>query len=514
VVLALAPGALGQSAAASAATPTKPAVRGPVGWDTFRRLDRLPTIREGVHTRQVSSADPTGGNDDGYTGRWSCMHPLSQGCLLARHRGPGELESVWSAGAHYGDVSGAGHLRIELDGRMVVDAPFQDIVDGRLGGAFVSPLVQNAGDSSGGFSVDVPMPFRHEMRVFTEANPGYYHVVYRTFDRALGIRTFTRQSVAPDVLAELHRAGRRDPKPPMGHPVRLRRTFALRAGRDITLARLRGSGAITTLGLRLRRLGHSEPGARGTPPITDALRGLRLLASFDGRQTVNAPLGEFFGSGLGRARVRALLFAMDPRAGGWATSWWPMPYGGRAVVRLRNASHSDVAAGDLRLTAARSPRWRAALGPRGNAGLFHARGHRGPTRPDAPWTLLRARGTGTFTGVTVTMEGPAPPRYLEGDEQGFVDGARRPALEGTGTEDFFGGAWYFYERLFSLPLTGYPRKGVSGPICQAASCTTAYRLMVADAVPFRRSLHYVLEHGDRNSVPAVYGSTAYWYARP
>jgi hypothetical protein len=111
------------------------------------------------------------------------------------------------------------------------------------------------------------------------------------------------------------------------------------------------------------------------------------------------------------------------------------------------------------------------------------------------------------------MEGASPPRYLEGDEQGWVDGTLRPQLQGTGTEDFFGGGWYFYDRLFSLPLSGFSAHATQGRDCPTPTCNTAYRVMVGDAVPFARSLRYVIEHGAANAEDAVYGSTAYWYAR-
>jgi hypothetical protein len=37
--------------------------------------------------------------------------------------------------------------------------------------------------------------------------------------------------------------------------------------------------------------------------------------------------------------------------------------------------------------------------------------------------------------------------------------------------------------------------------------------MIADAVPFTRSIRYQIEHGLHNSESAIYSSTAYWYER-
>jgi Protein of unknown function (DUF2961) len=234
---------------------------------------------------------------------------------------------------------------------------------------------------------------------------------------------------------------------------------------------------------------------------------------FDGRRTVDVPVGEFFGSGLGPARVRSLLFALDEDPHGWASSWWPMPFRRSAVVTLRNASRTPIRAAEVRLTAARSGRWRTALRPDGDAGYFHAYGRRGATKRGRDWTFLRTRGAGTFMGVTQTMAGPDPPYYLEGNERAWVDGSVRPLIQGTGTEDFYLGGWYFYKRTFTEALSGSPVLGSPATGCPRPTCRTAYRLLVADAVPFDRSIRYEIEHGPRNEVKALYGSTAYWYQR-
>lgn len=456
-----------------------------------------------MRTYQVSSADPTGDNDDGFTGRYSCLRQVRAGCLLVDHRGAGELDSVWTPGPFFGDLTRDGRLRIELDGRTVVNAPMQSVVEGKLGSPFSTPVVLTLKQSPGGFSVNLPMTFRRRLRVIVQHNPGYWHVVYRTFASARGITTFRPR---PGGLAGfLRHAGTGDPKPHATVSSPRARSFSAPAGRRVVLARLRGSGEITALRIRLRRFAGSG---------VDAFEHLRLGISFDGRRTVDAPFGEFFGSGLGPALVRSVMFAMNPDPHGWVSAWWPMPYRSSAVLVLDNRSRTSIDAGDVEITSTRSPRWRRALGPGGDAGYFHAWGHSGHTKPGRYWLFLRTRGAGTFMGVTHTMRGSEPPYHLEGNEQGFVDGARRPQLQGTGTEDFYLGGWYWYRRTYTLPLSGSPVFGTPATGCPSGNCRTAYRLMLADAVPFTRSILYRIEHGNRNSVPAVYGSTAYWYQRP
>src|SRR5258708_13063662 len=52
------------------------------------------------------------------------------------------------------------------------------------------------------------------------------------------------------------------------------------------------------------------------------LEGARLQIVFDGQTTVDAPIGEFFGSGLGKYDVRTLMFSVDnvPQAGNYNLS--------------------------------------------------------------------------------------------------------------------------------------------------------------------------------------------------
>ena len=86
--------------------------KGPIGWETYRRLDLLPYVGSGVQTRQFSSFGRDGSNDDGFSGQYSCLRQ-SNGCVIAEDRGPGEVASIWFT-RDGGDVSATGQLTIEL----------------------------------------------------------------------------------------------------------------------------------------------------------------------------------------------------------------------------------------------------------------------------------------------------------------------------------------------------------------------------------------------------------------
>jgi D-arabinan exo alpha-(1,3)/(1,5)-arabinofuranosidase (non-reducing end) len=655
---------------AAAADRDRPDAKGAVGWDIYRRLDRIAELPVGVDTAQFSSFDRRGNNDDGFVGTYTCLRTTADGCVIAEHEGAGEIDSIWFT-RDGGNVSATGNITIELDGETVLDAPLQDVVDGELGPPFVFPLVANADQSSGGVYIKVPMPFRERMRITTDTNPLFQHVTYRRFDDAQGVATFDPADPALDVIERLQQAGTQDPKPARAGAQTATRRFRLEPGRRTTLANLRGPGLIDELQLRLpqvvgppeperveddgrafgrdgeayseftvtidpnnqgvrltRRLdagignqranilvdgvqvaewaplpqqtgcnwadqtvtlpasataGKSEITIRnayvssdndfneftywvdslvnGQPVRTDTvdvgpqstdseqahdytivkqtfegtrnfcytpaegdpeavaasdeiLREARIRIRFDGRRTVDAPLGEFFGSGLGEYDVRALMMAMDTAEDGWYSSWWPMPYGRSAEVELVNGSDQTISQADSRIVHARDRDVEDELEDDGGLGYFHATARRGDTTPGEDWVFLEQQGHGRFVGVTHTMEGRIPAgnrrNYLEGDERVYVDGSQTPQIHGTGAEDFYESGWYFNRGTFTNFANGNPSHEDSAHGCQY-DCTGTYRLMVGDAVPFGSALRFGIEHGPVNDEPGVYGSTAYWY---
>lgn len=657
-------------AAAGSQAASSPGGKGPVGWDTYRHLDLLSQLPRDVQTKQFSSFDRSGGNGD--FGR--CLRQTSDGgCVLAEHTGPGEIDSIWGTNFYQGQSGredGAGNLHVVLDGKTVLNAPWQQIVEGKLGAPFVYPLVADADQSSGGVDIFVPMPFRSSMLVYTDHNPDYYHVTYRDFADANGVSTFDPSDKALDVIAKLQAAGTADPKPAAPGASATNRSFTLAPGQSMQLADLHGPGAISQLrlhipqleapaapttvtddgrafgrdssaysqftvkidpdnqGVRLtRRLdagigaqvadvyvdgqkvaqwqanqaqggcnwldqsvdlpasatagkssitirnvfvsssndfneftywadslvnGTAErtdtvdvgpnhtadeaahnysineetwegvrtycyPPSNATDPAVlasnDVLRNTRLRISFDGKQTVDAPLGQFFGSGLGLSQVKALMYAMDPSAK-TMTSWWPMPYLDRATVELYNGSSHAITAADSSVTSAPDPSVAQQLSPSGDSGYFRATANGGPTTPGQDYVFLHTGGWGKFVGVTESMTGPGSRAYLEGDERVYVDGSRTPQIHGTGTEDFYEGGWYFDRGTFTDPVNGEPlhEGGYAG--CPAGSdCTGTYRSMIEDAVPFGSSITFGIEHGPVDDVQADYSSTAYWYGR-
>jgi hypothetical protein len=502
-------GGLPQAAAAdlrlpAATTPTASTLtKGPIGWDTYRRLDQLPSLPVGVQTQQFASTDPAGDNID-------LNHPLGQtaggSVILAEHSGPGEIDDVWST-MNNGNVTHTGNITVVLDGRTVLDAPEQDVVDGTLGTPFTFPLVANATQSSGGNYIDVPMPFTSSMLVTTTNDPSYYHVDYRTFADASGVATFNPADPASDVVTTLTGAGTKDPKGAQPGQVTAAATVAASPGRTDTVGSFAGPARINAIQIRVPQLS-----AAGAAAANDILQHVRLRITFDGQGTVDAPLGQFFGSGLGATSVQALMIAVDTTTD-TLSAWWPMPYAQQATVSLYNGSSQNLSGGAAHITTAPAPGEALALGPQGQDGYFHATANAQNTVAGQNYPFLTANAWGKFVGVSETMQslGPPPNFYLEGNEQAFVDDSPTPQINGTGTEDFYQGGWYFNKGAFSDPLNGAPAIVSTGSCSNG--CSSAYRMMLADAVPFASSLRFGIQHGPVNTTPAAYSSTAYWYGR-
>ncbi|EUA41917.1 hypothetical protein I549_0345 [Mycobacterium avium subsp. avium 2285 (R)] len=357
-----------------------------VGWDTYRRLDLLPYLSADTQSLQLSSFDRSGGDFDISTGNKNgtggCLAPSGAGCVIAEDHGAGEVDSIWLT-RDGGNLRAIGNIRVELDGQTVLDTPVQSLVDGQLGAPFVWPLVANAGESPGGDYIKVPMPYRRSMRISVESHLEYYHVDYRQFPTAEGVSTFSPADPAVDVLDRFRAAGTVDPKPAAPGEVHSNRVIELPGGAEQTIAESTGPASISALRLYL------------PAPADQPLTGLRLRIEFDGRTTVDSPLGEFFGAGLGPTPVRSLMFAAFPQPDGsmalWC--WWPMPFARSARVSLANTGAGPVSAIAAEVTTTPDARWAGAL----------ASG-RPATSPRAPTPARRSSGR---TGCSPTNRAAA-----------------------------------------------------------------------------------------------------------
>jgi hypothetical protein len=253
-------------------------------------------------------------------------------------------------------------------------------------------------------------------------------------------------------------------------------TIAIKAGASAVLAEARDTSGT------VRRLWMTIPDR--SPRM---LRGLRLDMYWDGaaRPAVSAPLGDFFGVGLGRmAKFESALFS-NPEGRSF-NCVVPMPFRTGMRIVMTNESGTDLPElfYDINYT----------LGDRHppNMLYFHAHFRReNPTRLREDYEILprvegRGRYLGTNVGVTTDRATYSHTWWGEGEIKIYLDGDRElPSLVGTGTEDYVGTAWGQGE---------YANLYQGSPVAdEGRGQWSFYRYHVPDPVYFRRDIRVTMQ---------------------
>jgi hypothetical protein len=287
----------------------------------------------------------------------------------------------------------------------------------------------------------------------------------------------------------------------------------LPAGETLTLVETAGPGVITHIWITV------------TNENPDHLKGMVLRMYWDGESnpSVEAPLGDFFGLGLGEYFLyHSIPLAVGPERA--LNCFFPMPFNKSARITLTNESAVPVHAvffnidyqiyshpllSDLLYFHAQ---YRQASPAHGLTNKWTndddpvADDRKNPSGEEN-YVWLEARGRGHYVGVTMSILQNQDDWWGEGDDMFFIDGETAPSINGTGSEDYFLGAFGFGHTAFSYDLFGAPVKG--GPA--AGSRSSVYRFHLDSPIPFSKSLRATIEHGHANVRSDNYFSVAYWY---
>jgi hypothetical protein len=244
------------------------------------------------------------------------------------------------------------------------------------------------------------------------------------------------------------------------------------------------------------------------------LKKIVLRMYWDGETTpsVEAPIGDFFGLGNGEY----FLYQSTPLAVGAdkaLNSFFPMPFRKHARITVTNEGQEPIDSLYWNID------WRKPGKPIPAAtAYFHAQYRQATpnyavagakTNLDGKdnYVWMEAQGSGHFVGVTMSVLENADGWWGEGDDMFFIDGEKLPSINGTGTEDYFLGAWDFGGKPFHYALFGAP---VVGPE-KKASKWSLYRFHLDSPIPFAKSLRATIEHGHANDRADNFYSVAYWY---
>jgi hypothetical protein len=255
------------------------------------------------------------------------------------------------------------------------------------------------------------------------------------------------------------------------------------------------------------------------------LKALVLRMYWDGESSpsVETPIGDFFGLGLGEY----FLYQSIPLAVGAEKAlncYFPMPFQKHARITVTNEGPvqtesfyynidyrsfaKPLSADSLYFHA----QYRQAAPIRGWTNDWQVNGDKiiGDKKNlngEGNYVWLEAKGRGHFVGVTMSVLQNQDYWWGEGDDMFFIDGETTPSINGTGSEDYFLGAWDFGNHPFAYGLFGAPVKGEE----KAGGRSSVYRFHLDSPIPFTKSLRATIEHGHANVRSDNMYSVAYWY---
>jgi len=279
----------------------------------------------------------------------------------------------------------------------------------------------------------------------------------------------------------------------------------LPAGQTATLLDFRGAGVVRHIWMTwLER-----------DPLT--LRNLILRAYWDDcpKPSIETPIGEFFGVAHGRAVDFASALTTMTLGRGF-NCYYAMPFLRSARITIQN----DLPDGrDLKFVFYQVDfeEWPAERMPADTGRLHGAFRRENPTRELHDYCLLdTTEGPGRLLGCVVGVRPLAPEWWGEGEVKCYIDGdCGLPTICGTGSEDYFCGAWGM-ER-FVTPLHGCPLHEVSPT--QPHGLFSLYRFHAADPIYYRQSLRMTVQQIGHREPDGLFersddwSSLALWYQR-
>lgn len=286
-----------------------------------------------------------------------------------------------------------------------------------------------------------------------------------------------------------------NPAANLGKGWKVRPCITLGANTTTTLADIDGPGVIQHIWITV------DPKA-----YRDCV--LRFYWDDETEPSVEVPLGDFFANCHGlRYKVSSLPVAVNPSGG--FNSYWPMPFRNHARITIENQRWDDIAGFFYQITYALTeiPQ---------DAGYFHAQWRRSMTERERPEHVILdgIRGRGHYVGTVLAWTQFSNGWWGEGEIKFFIDGdGENPTICGTGTEDYFGGAWGFGD-TYSTAFLGYPLwRREPGEVPRHG----LYRWHIMDPIRFEQDLRVTIQalgwwpNGKFQPLTDDIASVAYWY---
>ena len=407
---------------------------------------RLPGAARLATSRALD--DPDTGDDNHDWSHFVRVEETPDGpeAVLLDERGPGFISRFWFTSRIGEDhVSGNdARLHIYLDGEEL-DFGEGDGARGITLGRLVSgeldglgfPWVSGMQMSSGSHIMNLPIAFARSAKVTLDHIPErvtFYQIDWRSLPANTPVETFSG-TLGPEQRAALSTAADRWSGLTPG--VEITESFEIAPGASQRISH-REATVLRELGYRLSAGSAASAELSVTIDGEEAMAGPldRLLFAADPTDACRAALSDASGSG-DRGALR-----------------YSAPVEDEVVVELHNRG-TDPLIGQWRFV-------HDAEADRSGLGRLHAQCRQSTAVLGDHIETLRVSGRGHYAGIYLVMRAGEGWGWwmMEGDHEFQVDGEW--ALLGTGVEDSFGGAFYYMDGPFCLPLHGAPGYDLMG----------------------------------------------------
>jgi len=290
-------------------------------------------------------------------------------------------------------------------------------------------------------------------------------------------------------------------------------SIEIKPGETRTIADITGSGAIQHIWLT---------------PAGIKLREFVIRMYWDGQEhpSVEAPLGDFFCCGWGGQNFLVSSLAICVNTNRGFNSYWEMPFRKSARITIENVSpdQSAILYYQITYTETEVP---------ADLAYFHAHFRRSNPLPFGQnYTILEGvKGHGHYVGTYMAWGVNNSGWWGEGEIKFFMDGdVEFPTICGTGTEDYFCGAYCFdrgffeggehaYEG-FTTAYAGLPQIIRPDGMYKSQTRFGLYRWHIMDPIRFESDLRVTVQalgwrtnekNGRYLPLQDDIASVAYWY---
>lgn len=244
------------------------------------------------------------------------------------------------------------------------------------------------------------------------------------------------------------------------------------------------------------------------PPRLLRMLVLRMYWDHEELPSVQVPVGDFFCSAPGYyGEFQSLAVCVNAKNA--MNCYWQMPFRKHARVTLEylgddRTSHIYYT---INLTQQEIPE---------DAAYFHASFRRtNPLKYGEDFVIADGiRGCGSFAGCYMTWQQNNEGWWGEGEVKMYLDGDKEfPTICGTGTEDYFCGAWSFGDRTYFSPYSGL----ICGGPSHVGDRHAMYRFHLADPLWFHSELKVTMQalgwRSEGRFLPLKddLSAVAYWY---